>query len=74
MTAVLRAVGMLKTYLKDQPQVDIPSGVSVRDALKSAGIAPELVAMVQVNDELRDKDYILQDGDILRVMAVIGGG
>jgi sulfur carrier protein ThiS len=74
MTAVLRAIGMLKSYVNDQAEVEIPSGVSVRDALKSTGMIPELVALVLVNDEQKDKDYILQDGDVLRVMAVIGGG
>lgn len=74
MTALLRPVGMLKSYINNQPEVEIPSGVSVREALKVAGMIPELVALVLVNDEHKDKDYILQDGDILKVMAVIGGG
>jgi sulfur carrier protein ThiS len=65
---------MLKSYINNQTEVEIPSGVSVREALKGAGILPELVALVLVNDEHQDKDYVLQDGEILKVMAVIGGG
>jgi len=35
---------------------------------------PEIVAMVLVNDETQSKDYILKNGDIVRLLAVIGGG
>ena len=35
---------------------------------------PELAALVLVNDEQQSKDYVLQDGDVLKLMAVIGGG
>ena len=38
------------------------------------GIPPEVVALVVVNEEHQTKDYILQDQDIVRVLAVIGGG
>jgi sulfur carrier protein ThiS len=54
--------------------MEVEAGSTVRVTLENAGIRPELVALVMVNDEQRDKDYVLQDGDILKVMAVIGGG
>ena len=38
------------------------------------GIPPELAALVLVNDEQQDKEYVLQEGDVLKLMAVIGGG
>jgi len=30
--------------------------------------------MVSVNDEIESKDYMIQEGDAIRLMAVIGGG
>jgi molybdopterin converting factor small subunit len=35
---------------------------------------PEVVALVVVNEEQRSKDYVIQEGDVIRVLAVIGGG
>ncbi len=65
---------MLKSYTGDQKELAVSPGRSVRDTLLEVGINPDLVAGVFVNDEQQSKDYILQDGDIVRVMAVIGGG
>jgi len=75
MPVILRPVGHLKSYLKDQKELVVPAGLSVRETLRAAGIPPEVVALVVVNDvHQTDKDTILQDGDIVRIMAVIGGG
>jgi molybdopterin converting factor small subunit len=35
---------------------------------------PEIVALVMVNDEQQSKDYVLKEGDIVKLIAVIGGG
>ncbi len=74
MSAVFRPVGMLKAYVGGQNTVTVQAGQSVRDALVDIGIPPELVALVVVNEEPETKEYILQDGDSVRVMALIGGG
>jgi sulfur carrier protein ThiS len=74
MTVKLRPLGHLKTLVNGQDELEVESGSTVRATLEKAGIRPELVALVMVNDEQRDKDYILQEGDIVKVMAVIGGG
>ena len=74
MSAIIRPLGMLKSYIGDQKEATVESGFCVRDSLVKIGINPELVAGVFVNDEQQSKDYILQDGDIVKVMAVIGGG
>ena len=47
---------------------------TVRETLAALGIVPEVVALVVVNEEQRTKDYVIQEGDIIRVLAVIGGG
>ncbi len=74
MTATIRPLGMLKDYIGQLKETSVPSGVSVRDALIQVGINPDLVAGVFVNDEQQTKDYILQDGDSVKLLAVIGGG
>ncbi len=74
MTATIKLYGPLKAYAGDQFEVSVTDGQSVRSALFGLGIPAELVALVVVNEEARDKDYILQDGDIVRMTMVLGGG
>jgi len=74
MPAKLRPIGHLKSLVNGQEELEVESGSTVRATLEKAGIRSELVALVMVNDEQRDKDYVLQEGDVLRVLAVIGGG
>jgi sulfur carrier protein ThiS len=75
MPVILRPVGHLKSYLKGVGELSVPAGKSIRETLREAGIPPEVVALVVVNDvHLTDKETVLNDGDIVRVMAVIGGG
>jgi sulfur carrier protein ThiS len=57
-----------------QPEVQVETGRTVRETLAALGIVPEVVALVVVNEEQRSKDYVIQEGDIIRVLAVIGGG
>ena len=74
MSAKLRLVGHLKSLVGGRDEVEVESGYTVRATLDRIGIRPELVALVMVNDEQRDKDYIFQDGDMVKVLAVLGGG
>ena len=74
MSVLLRPVGMLKNYVAGQAEVSVAPGQSVRDTLAAVGIPPELVALVMVNDVQQRKDYSLQDGDVVKLIAVIGGG
>jgi sulfur carrier protein ThiS len=75
MPVTLRPVGHLKSYLKEKDEVNVPAGRSIRESLREAGIPPEVVALVVVNDiHQTDKEIILKEGDVVRIMAVIGGG
>jgi sulfur carrier protein ThiS len=74
MSATLRPLGMLKSYIGDLKETTVETGLSVRETLTIIGINPDLVAGVFVNEEQQTKDYILQDGDIVKLLAVIGGG
>lgn len=65
---------MLKDYLGEFKEATVEAGISVREAITNIGINPDLVAGVFVNEDQQSKDYILQDGDIVKLLAVIGGG
>jgi sulfur carrier protein ThiS len=65
---------MLKDYIGDLKETTVEAGLSVRTTLGIIGINPDLVAGVFVNGEQQTKDYVLQDGDIVKLLAVIGGG
>ncbi len=74
MSATIRPFGMLREYLQGEKEARVEGGQTVRQALASLGIPPEVVALVLVNDQPQEKDYVLQEGDVVKILAVIGGG
>jgi sulfur carrier protein ThiS len=74
MSAILRPSGALRDVVGGRAEFQVESGRTVRATLVDLGIKPEVVALVVVNEEPRSKDYVIQDKDIIRVLAVIGGG
>ncbi|MGD0610165.1 MAG: MoaD/ThiS family protein [Anaerolineales bacterium] len=74
MAATLRLSGALKDVVGGRDNFDVESGRSVRETLSGLGIVPDTIALVVVNNEHQSKDYIIQEGDEIRVLAVIGGG
>jgi len=75
MPVTLRPIGHLKGMVNDQTEITVPSGISIREALALIKVPSELVALVVINGiHTTDKDTILKDGDVVKLMAVIGGG
>jgi sulfur carrier protein ThiS len=74
MTATIRTSSGVKSYLDGPDEFEVEAGHTVRETLLSLNIKPELIALVIVAGEHRSKDYIIQDNDIVKVMAIIGGG
>jgi sulfur carrier protein ThiS len=75
MPVTLRPIGHLKSLVNDQTELTVPAGISVREALALVHIPSEVVALVLINGAHQtDKDTILNDGDVVKLMAVIGGG
>lgn len=74
MTVTLIPVGMLKDYVGGQGRLELAAGLTVREMLEMVGIPPALVAGVLCNDVLVAKTHRPQDGDVVKVLAVIGGG
>lgn len=74
MTATILTSSVIKELLDGKNEFEVEVGLSVRDTLLKMNINPELVALVIVAGEQRSKDYIIQENDIVKVMAIIGGG
>jgi sulfur carrier protein ThiS len=74
MPATIRPSGALRDVVGGLAEIQVEAGRTVRDTLAALGIVPEVVALVVVNEEQRSKDYVIKEGDIVRVLAVIGGG
>jgi len=74
MPATLRPSGSLRDLVGGQAELQVEVGRTVRETLALLGIVPEVVALVVVNEQQQSKDYVIQEGDTIRVLAVIGGG
>jgi sulfur carrier protein len=66
----------MNIYLNGQPR-EIPSGSTIADLLEQMQLESRLVA-VEVNLDVvpraRHKEHLLQDGDRLEVVTLVGGG
>jgi sulfur carrier protein ThiS len=74
MSVIVQPMGILKEYTGGESKINIPSGITVRQAIQEMGIPSDVVAVVIVNGEIEHKDYLLKDGDFVKLMAIIGGG
>jgi sulfur carrier protein ThiS len=75
MPVTLRPIGHLKGMVNDQTEFTVPAGITVREALALINIPSEVVALVVINSvHQTDKDSLLKEGDVVKLMAVIGGG
>jgi sulfur carrier protein ThiS len=75
MPVTLRPIGHLKDMVNGQTELTVPAEISVREALALINIPSEVVALVVINGvHQTDKDTPLKEGDVVKLMAVIGGG
>ena len=56
-----------------EKEYEVPAGMTVRDALRRVGIEPESVLATRQGELITD-DETLQDGESIRLVAVISGG
>lgn len=61
-----------KLILRDE-EYEVRAGQTIRDAILKCGLTPEAVLPVREGELLTD-DNILQEGDVIRLVAVISGG
>jgi len=74
MSAQLKPLGILKSYVGGQTQVSVEANQTVREIMRALNIPSDLVALVMVNDQPQSKEYRAQDGDVITLIAVVGGG
>ncbi|MBO9360979.1 MAG: MoaD/ThiS family protein [Thermoflexus sp.] len=63
---------MVRLIYRDQV-FEVPAGLTVREAMKQAGLSPEITLAVR-EGKLLHENTVLQDGDEVRLVAVISGG
>ena len=74
MPAVIHPVGQFKNFFNNQSEITVESGRTVRETLQLLKVEPLVVAGVIVNGVMQTKDYTLQEGDDVKLFAVMGGG
>ncbi len=75
MSVTIQPTGLLKSYAGEQSSLTLDcAGKTVRECLIDILIPSELVAMVMVNGLLQDKEYVVQDQDVIQLIPLIGGG
>lgn len=51
----------------------VPAGITVREAIRAVGLAPETVLAVR-NGKLVSDDSVLKPGERLKLIPVVSGG
>ncbi len=74
MSVTLIPIGMLKAYAGGQERVELAAGPTVEELLEMTGIPSRLVAGSFCNDTLVSPDYRPDDGETIKVLAIMGGG
>jgi sulfur carrier protein ThiS len=74
MSAQIKALGIIKSYLGGKNEIVVDAGNTVRETMCALNIPPDVVALVLVNDAQQSKDYRVRDGDVVKLLAVVGGG
>ncbi len=64
---------MTATLILREKQYEVRHGMTVRDALLRLDIQPETVLTTRQGQLITD-DVILQEGEVIRLIAVISGG
>jgi len=71
----ITVIGLLKNYTRNRESLTLhAAGKSINQVLAELGIPSVLVAVVLINGRQESKDYVLQDGDIVKLIPLVGGG
>ncbi len=63
---------MVKLIHRNQ-EWEVKAGMTVRDAILKVGLNPEAVLAVR-DGQLINEDTKIQDGDVIKLVAVVSGG
>lgn len=62
----------VKLVLREK-EIEVKPGMNLLDSLRKAGILPESVIATRAGEMILE-DEILNDGDVVKLIAVISGG
>lgn len=77
MKVEVKTFGGLEQFMpekKNEVQIEVVEGTTVRVLRESLGIPVNEVWMVSVNKELVKEDRVLHDGDQVTIFAPVAGG
>jgi molybdopterin converting factor small subunit len=80
MSVTFISIGSLKRFFnniadgKDRLVVEDQEGRSVKAVCQEIGLPVNLISLYIVNGKAESKDYILQHGDEIKLIAAMGGG
>lgn len=75
MSVTLILSGHLRDHTGGKNEITVEAGKTIRETLIGMKIPPEIVALIAINGvHTTDKDTIMNDGDVVKLLAVIGGG
>lgn len=63
---------MVKLIHRNQ-EWEVKAGMTIRDAILKAGLNPEAVLAVR-DGQLINEDTRIQNGDVIKLIAVVSGG
>jgi molybdopterin converting factor small subunit len=74
----ITAYGILRSYLGQGSvttlEKEISRPQSIKEIVSEMGIPDGMIMMVAVNDQQKDFDYVLQEGDDIKLIPPISGG
>ena len=76
MSVTLIPVGLLKNYVKGAERIAVEDkeGKSLEVVCREIGLPDHLNPVFVVNGEMKNKDYLLQPNDVVKLIVLIGGG
>jgi len=75
MSAIIKPTNLLKSYTGGNTSLVVEvTGKNLKDYLVALKIPPELVALVVVNNMAKDKEYIVEENDVIQLIPLVGGG
>jgi molybdopterin converting factor small subunit len=80
MSVTFISIGSLKRFCsnannsKDRLVVEDQEGRSLNVVCQEIGLPVNLISLYIVNGKTQSKDYILQQGDEIKLIAAMGGG
>jgi len=76
MSITIIPLGLLKTFIKGSERLVMEGkeGKSLEEVSKEIGLPAQLDTIFIINQEIKNKDYLLQPDDEVKVLALISGG